>query len=181
MSSKSKKSSPAYSVKTDSSPAETIKTESSLRDKLDSLSSKSSSKTTSANMSSNKSKKTWMGLEWQTPKFSSKSSLSTSPNLSGQKLHNDILYLIADKLSPDTKRTLKETSKLFKDIKVSPTYGRKIGDEILAYLRKDKNLRRENTLYLNSHEYPDDSLQIITEPQRNGNGKQLLIIRYRKK
>lgn len=177
MSSKSKKSSLAYSVKTDSylknsSPAETIKTESSLRDKLDSL---------SAKPISNKSKKTWMGLEWQTPKSSSKSSSSTSPKSSGQKLPNDILYLLADKSSPDTKRTIKEVNKDLKNyIIVSPTSGRKVGNEILTYLRKDKHWPRDSdTLYLRSYEYPNHSLRIITEPQRNGNGKQLLIRRYR--
>lgn len=121
-----------------------------------------------------------MGLEWQIPKSSSKSSSSTSPKSSGQKLPNDILYILADKSSPDTKRTLKEVNKNLKNyIIVSPTSGRKVGNEILAYLRKDKHSPRENTLYLSSHEYPYDSLRIITEPQRNGNGKQLLIRRYR--
>ena len=67
MSSKSKKNSPTYSVKTDaslknSSPAETVRTELSLRDKLDSLSSKSSFNTTSAKKSSNKSKKNLDGI-----------------------------------------------------------------------------------------------------------------------
>ena len=79
------------------------------------------------------------------------------------ELPNDILlHEIVNKVSnSNTLRSLKETSKLFKDIKVSPKYklDKNHIEALLDYIKTNKT---DETLLLFSSEYPDDEVVIST-------------------
>jgi len=141
-------------------------------------------------------KKTYMGLDWQESPNKSKSSAKSSaakPSAKsspspaektpspGPKLPPELFEIIADKANANTKRTMKEVNKDFKDyIKVSPTSGRKAGDKLLTWIKKNKSDYQTYEYNLeHSYNYPKDIIRITTEPQKFDVGKQIIIWRKR--
>ena len=184
-----------------SSPASIVSTDSSLKQQMDSA--EMSGKCLRKN---SHCKKTYMGLDWQESPSKSKSAAKLSPSPAkpspspaklssaaktpspaektpspGPKLPPELLEIIADKANADTKRTMKEVNKDFKDyIKVSPTSGRKAGDKLLTWIKKNKSDRHTYDYHLeDSYNYPKDIIRITTEPQKFDEGKQILIWRLR--
>lgn len=71
-------------------------------------------------------------------KATPKETLKPIPESSPVELPNDVLRKIAEESSPDTKRSFKQTSKLFRDsIQLSPTDSRKISKYIMDYIKSD--------------------------------------------
>lgn len=96
------------------------------------------------------------------------------------ELPNDILlHEIVNKVSnSNTIRSLKETSKLFKDIKVSPKYklDKNRIKELLDYIKENKT---DENLILYSSEYPDDRVVISTIHKPESQEKKLNIWRMK--